>query len=55
MVLSQLERMSSYHMSRRLLNRPDTYSGLGDWAPHGVKHVPPLDCFTEALHMPRPI
>lgn len=55
MVLSQLERMSSYHLSRRLLHRLDTLNGLGDWAPPGVNNHPSLDQYTASLHMPLPI
>lgn len=56
MVLSQLERMSPYHLSRRLVHRQD-YSGggLGDWAPRHVTHEPPLNEFVTGLHIPRPL
>lgn len=53
MVLSQLERMSPYHLSRRLLNRPHTSGyGLGDWAPPGVNHEPSLAMNIAGLHIP---
>lgn len=55
MVLSQLERQASYHLSRRLLNRPDLNAHrLGDWAPGGGSHHPALDKYTAALHVPLP-
>ncbi|WAQ98605.1 CAND-like protein [Mya arenaria] len=55
MVLSQLERMSSYHLSRRIINRIDIGAGLGDWAPMGVHRIPTLDSVTAGLHIPLPI
>ncbi|KAL4230896.1 Calpain-15 [Mactra antiquata] len=58
MVLSQLERMSPYHLSRRLLNRQDnpmTGAGVGDWAPPGVHHVPSLTTSIAGLHMSLPL
>ena len=56
MVLSQLERMSPYHLSRRLVHRQDYYrTGLGDWAPPNVIHDPALNDLVIGLHSPRPL
>lgn len=56
LVLSQLERMSPYHLSRRLLNRQDNRgSGLGDWAPPDVNHFPLIESSIESLHKPLPL
>ncbi|KAL3879803.1 hypothetical protein ACJMK2_032085 [Sinanodonta woodiana] len=56
MVLTQLERTSAYHLSRRIINRVNSHGrGLGDWAPPGVFHEPPLSHYTAGLHTPRPL
>ncbi|KAK3597115.1 hypothetical protein CHS0354_021223 [Potamilus streckersoni] len=56
MVLTQLERTSAYHLSRRIINRVNSHGrGLGDWAPPGVLHKPPLTPYTAGLHTPRPL
>lgn len=56
MVLSQLERSASYHLSRRLIHRMHwSATGLADWAAAGVNHDPPLTLHVEGLHAPRPL
>uniref|UniRef100_K1PV74 Calpain-15 n=1 Tax=Magallana gigas TaxID=29159 RepID=K1PV74_MAGGI len=56
MVLSQLERSASYHLSRRLIHRMHwSATGLADWAAAGVNHYPPLTLHVEGLHAPRPL
>lgn len=56
MILTQLERTSPFHVSRRLLHRMNTTpTGLGNWAPPGVNHEPYLTLNVESLHAPRPL
>jgi hypothetical protein len=56
MILTQLERTSPFHVSRRLLHRMSmTPTGLGNWAPPGVNHEPYLTLNVESLHAPRPL
>ncbi|XP_061165406.1 calpain-15-like [Saccostrea echinata] len=56
MVLTQLERSASYHLSRRLIHRMHwSPTGLADWAAAGVNHDPPLTLHVEGLHAPRPL
>ena len=56
MVLTQLERSASYHLSRRLIHRMHwSPTGLADWAGAGVNHDPPLTLHVEGLHAPRPL
>ncbi|XP_048772314.2 calpain-15-like [Ostrea edulis] len=56
MVLTQLERSASYHLSRRLVHRMHwSQTGLADWATAGVNHDPPLTLHVMGLHAPRPL
>ncbi|XP_071126012.1 calpain-15-like [Mytilus edulis] len=56
MILTQLERTTPFHVSRRLLHWMNmTPTGLGNWAPAGVNHEPYLTLDVEGLHAPRPL
>lgn len=54
-VLTQLEGSAGFSIAHRLTHRVSTSSGLHDWGPYGVDHLPALDSTTKGLHTPRPL
>ncbi|CAG0883680.1 unnamed protein product, partial [Darwinula stevensoni] len=54
-VLTQLEGSGGFTISHHLSHRVRSDSGLHDWGPLGVNHIPALTHSVSSLHIPRPI
>lgn len=54
-VLTQLEGSVGFSIAHKLTHRVSATSGLHDWGPTGLEHLPKLDSVTAGLHSPRPL